>query len=274
MSTIPDSSAHLTHAIRAGLREGDSFQKFFESWICEQKQYLEELVSASKGEAKNQHALRPLIERVVQHYEHYYRAKARWGQNDILSMLSPSWLSSLEDAFLWIGGWRPSMAFHLLYSESGLQLEASLNELMQGLRIGDLSDLTPTQLEQVDALQKDTIRKEQEITEKLAQQQETVADSSMVELAHAMTEAIRDGNSTHDEGRVEATLAPKQDGLVPILQMADELRLQTLKKVIVILTPMQAVHYLIAAAALHLRIHEWGTKRDAKLARNGNNQPR
>lgn len=137
---------------------------------------------------------------------------------------------------------------------------------MQGLRSGDLSDLSAAQLQQVDALQKETIRKEQEVTEKLAEQQETVADASMVELAHAMTEGV---GGDEGQSRVDAALAPKKDGLAEILRMADQLRLDTLKKVIDILTPMQAVHYLIAAAALHLRIHEWGKKRDARLAQNG-----
>ncbi|KAL1539006.1 protein DOG1-like 3 [Salvia divinorum] len=264
MSTSPPQSlTYLTHAIN----EGDTFERFFECWLVEQNKHLDELVSASKEvDAADRGALRPLVKRVVQHYEHYYVAKARWATADILAMLSPSWRSSLEDAFLWIGGWRPSMAFHLLYSKSGLQLEARLHELMQGLRTGDLSDLSAAQLQQVDALQKETIRKEQEVTEKQAEQQETVADTSMVELALAMTEGV----DAPDEGqsRVDAALAPKQDGLAVILRMADQLRLDTLKKVIDILTPTQAVHYLIAAAALHLRIHEWGKKRDARVAQN------
>lgn len=289
MSNPPNSITYLMQAIRNGRQECESFHKFFECWIAEQNQLLEELVFASKEaeerrrhhqlpenqwEVEEERVLRPLLERVVQHYEHYYRAKARWGKNDILSMFNPTWRSSLEDAFLWIGGWRPSMAFHLLYSESGLQLEARLHELMQGLVSGDLSDLTPTQLEQVDRLQKETICWEKEISEKQAKQQETVADSSMVELAHAMTEAMRDGDVDRvmDDGRVDATLAPKQDGLVGILQLADDLRLETLRKVIDILTPMQAVHYLIAAAALHLRVHEWGKKRDARHGENGHAQ--
>ncbi|KAG6396254.1 hypothetical protein SASPL_142400 [Salvia splendens] len=260
------TSTHLTHAIN----ECNSFERFFECWLVEQNQHLDELMSASKEvDAADQEALQSLVKHVVQHYEHYYVAKARWGETDILAMLSPSWRSSLEDAFLWIGGWRPSMAFHLLYSKSGLQLEARLHELMQGLRSGDLSDLSAAQLQQVDVLQKETIRKEQEVTEKLAEQQETVADASMVELAHAMTEGVGVGvGGDEGQSRVDAALAPKQDGLAEILRMADELRLDTLKKVIDILTPMQAVHYLIAAAALHLRIHEWGKKRDARLAQN------
>ncbi|KAL2540745.1 protein DELAY OF GERMINATION 1-like [Abeliophyllum distichum] len=111
----------------------ESFDRFFECWLVEQNQYLEELVSASKEieqcredengrltiqEGLDERFLCPLTKRVVKHYEHYYRAKSTWAKYHILSMFSPSWRSSL-DAFLWIGGWRPSMTFHL-WLKSGL----------------------------------------------------------------------------------------------------------------------------------------------------------
>ncbi|KAL3813072.1 hypothetical protein ACJIZ3_014340 [Penstemon smallii] len=266
--------SNSTTYTRNGAAERESFQNFFECWIVDQNQHLDELVSASKEHEQNQidqeaeqRNLRSLLKRVVKHYELYYRAKSRWAKNDVLSMFNPSWTSSLEDAFMWIGGWRPSMAFHLLYSKSGQQFEARLSDLIQGLTTGDLGDLSPTQLEQVNSLQKETIREEKEISEKLAVQQETVADASMVELSHAVTELMREGEveQVMDEGRVDETLAPKEQGLVAILQKADDLRLNTLKKVVFdILSPIQGVYFLIAAAELHLRFHEWGKKRDAR----------
>ncbi|KAK4416640.1 protein DELAY OF GERMINATION 1 [Sesamum alatum] len=277
MSDLPNSVTYMTQAIRNGLHERESFHKFFECWIVEQDQHLQELISASKEYEEQRErgrgredvqdtTLRLLLERVIQHYEHYYRAKARWAKSDVLSMFNPSWRSSLEDAFLWIGGWRPSMTFHLLYSKSGLQLEARLAELIQGLSTGDLGDLSPGQLDQVNELQKQTIREEKEITEKLAKQQETVADSSMVELTHVVTEMMREGqvDQAMDTQRVDETLAPKEEGLVEVLQRADGLRLKTLKAVLNILSPVQGAYFLIAAAELHLRVHEWGKKRDAR----------
>lgn len=100
-------------------------------------------------EEEDDRILRPLVERVIVHYENYYRAKSRWAKNNILTMYNPTWRSSLEDAFMWVGGWRPSMAFHLLYSKSGIQLESRLIELVRGFSTGDLGDLSPIQLEQV-----------------------------------------------------------------------------------------------------------------------------
>ncbi|XP_019181747.1 PREDICTED: protein DOG1-like 3 [Ipomoea nil] len=264
------------------MAESEGFQKFFEFWLVEQKRDLEQLVSAVKthrqdgrsstnqaGEDNHNHNhLRPLIQRVLNHYEHYYKVKSRYEKRDIIAMLTPSWRSKMEDAFMWIGGWRPSMAFHLLYSKSGLQLEPRLSELLSGLRTGDLGDLSPDQLTLVDELQRKTIREENELVEKHAQVQESVADASMVEWSHMVTELTRAGDETMEEHglrdeQVASALAPKEKAMVDILQKADDLRLSTLKEMVNILNLIQAAHFLIAAAELHLRFHEWGMKRDA-----------
>ncbi|KAL2521260.1 protein DOG1-like 3 [Forsythia ovata] len=112
------------------------------------------------------------------------------------------------------------MTFHLLYSKSGMQLEARLDELIRGLSTGDLGDLSPCQLQQVNELHKNTIKKEKDSTEKYAKLQETVADTSMVELSHAATELMREeaggccrggqpirGNSGFEEGRISRSYA-------------------------------------------------------------------
>lgn len=252
--------------------EKESFQTFFECWLSEQNQLLDDLIVASKrhqsngADDENQVSLSELVERVVKHYEHYYEEKSRSAKQDVLAMLSPPWTSSLEHAFLWIGGWRPSMAFHLLYSESGLQLEAGFAELMRGLSSGDLGDLSRSQLTNVDKFQRRTIKEEKHITEKMAKLQETVADTTMVELSHVATEMMRniahEGVDDHEE-RVESTLASKKEAMEKILHKADDLRLRTLKSITQILSPIQAVHFLIAAAELHLRLHDWGKKKDA-----------
>ncbi|KAA8547046.1 hypothetical protein F0562_003475 [Nyssa sinensis] len=242
MSVRPDNTTYMAPAIR----NGESFHTFYECWLVEQNQYLQQLVSASKTyqdssstsiestQESQERVLRPLIDTVVQHYEHYYQAKSSSAKLDVLAMFTPSWRSTLEDAFLWIGGWRPSMAFHLLYSKSGLQLETQLAELIQGLSTGDLSDLSPSQLIQVDVLQRKTIREEKDTTEKMAKHQETVADPSMVDLTHVVSELVRSGEAGQEEGgiedQVESTIAPKESGLEMILQRADDLRLRTLKE--------------------------------------------
>ncbi|KAK1405053.1 DOG1 domain-containing protein [Heracleum sosnowskyi] len=272
----------------------DNFHEFFDHWLDEQNQYLRQLVTAAEayenrrrqiqnihrihagnGHRDNgEHILSQIVERVVQHYEKYYEAKSRCENQDVLAMLSPSWRSKLEDAFLWIGGWRPGMAFMLLlllYSKLGLQVEAGLAELMRSVPTGDLADLSQDQIRRIDELQLMTIDEEKRITEKMAKQQQKMADSSMAELSHVVTEMIRNNENRPEEigynsAQVRPVLKEKEEGLECVLHMADDLRLKTLKNVIDILSPIQAVHFLIAAAELHLRVHEWGRQRDAAAA--------
>ncbi|XVF14757.1 hypothetical protein REPUB_Repub09cG0089500 [Reevesia pubescens] len=269
MSVVPSSGTYMASAIQNSTSDHrETFKNFFECWLVEQNQHLQELVAASKQDSSvDKQSLRSLVKRVLDHYEHYYKAKARWSRQDVLAMLSPSWTSTFEAAFLWIGGWRPSMAFHLLYSKSGLQLADQLDELIRGLGRGDLSDLSPSQLSRIDKLHARTIREEKEISEKMAKLQETVADSSMVELSQLVSEIMTSGDGEgvgFEKGRVESAVESKVEGLMQMLQRADDLRLKTLKAVIDILSPIQGVHFLIAAAELHLRIHEWGKQRDDK----------
>lgn len=280
MSVISSSAAYLSSAIRDNSPEHESFKKFFECWLSEQNQQLQDLIFTAKSFSStpvDEAALRSLIERVMNHYECYYRTKATWSRHDVCAMLTPSWLSSLEDAFLWIGGWRPSMAFHLLYSKSGLQLEApgKLHELIRSITTTtttttttgqDLADISPEQLSRVDELQRRTIREEKEISEEMARCQETLAGPDMVELSNMVSEQLVTSivDDVEEEDRVESALKPKEKGLEEVLKRADELRLRTLKDLVDLLTPIQAVHFLIAAAQLHLKIHEWGKKRDAK----------
>ncbi|XP_057539139.1 protein DOG1-like 3 [Amaranthus tricolor] len=250
-----------------------SFGGFFETWLHEQERDLEELKAATKAHSESTQCSAELtqfqcelIRRVMSHYENYYRVKSESTTENVLGMMSPSWRSSLEDAFLWVGGWRPSIAFHLLYSVSGLQFEAGLSELLGGVSTCDLGDLSPSQLSKIDELQRQTIREERELTEILAVHQETVADSSMVQLSHIATELMEDNSERVEtesmKERVESTLGKKEDKLKEILGKADDLRLRTLKELVDILSPIQAVHFLIAAAELHLRVHDWGMKKD------------
>lgn len=253
----------------------ESFHRFFESWLVKQNQDLDQLVRASKD--NNCMILSPLIERVVKHYEEYYTEKSRYAEADVLGMLHPSWISNLEDAFLWIGGWRPSMAFHLLYSKSGIQLEANLHELIRGFSTGDLGNLSGNQLGKIDELQNKTIREERKLSENLAKVQESVADTSMVELSHVASELMREQRGqvveAEEEEKIKTNIAEKEEGLLNVLQKADDLRLRTLKEILRILTPIQAAHFLIAAAELHLRIHEWGKKKDAAVShQNGHSR--
>ncbi|KAL2902474.1 Protein DOG1-like 3 [Bienertia sinuspersici] len=117
-----------------------------------------------------------------------------------------------------------------------------------------------TQLIRVDQLQRQTVRQERELSEALASLQETIADSSMVQLSHLATQLLWEGCDCYESvnEQVKLNLRIKEDKLKELFLKADELRLRTVKTVVDILSPIQAAHFLIAAAELHLRLHEWG----------------
>ncbi|KAK6115587.1 hypothetical protein DH2020_007856 [Rehmannia glutinosa] len=229
-----------------GIMGRDNFQEFFISWKDEQNHYLHDLITASRASPPvplTDPSLCGLVDRAVGHYEEYYKTKTKWAKKDVLLLLSPPWNTPLEDAFLWVGGWRPTTAFHLLYSKSGLQFEANLSDL-----------------------------EERKITEKVAKHQERVADMEMVELSHDLSESTRIEGESDEAGRVDSILKPKEEGFQMILQSADDLRMRTIKAVVNILSPIQAVHFLIAAAELQLRLHDWGKEKEEKQANNINIQ--
>lgn len=77
----------------------------------------------------------------------------------------------------------------------------------------------------------------------------------MVELASAIT-------SRGDEEMMRPEMDKKEEEMKRVLKRADVLRMETLKGVVEILRPSQAVHFLIAAAELQLRVHEFGKCKD------------
>ncbi|XVE65447.1 hypothetical protein DITRI_Ditri08aG0000300 [Diplodiscus trichospermus] len=147
MFVLPSNATHMTSTFQNTNLDGETFKNFFDCWLVEQNKHLQEPVAASQqNSTADEQSLRSLVKRVLEHYEHYYHAKARWRKLDVLAILSPSWASTFEDAFLWMGRWQPNMEFYLLYSKSELQLENQLDKLIHGLGRGDLGDLSASQL--------------------------------------------------------------------------------------------------------------------------------
>ncbi|TVU21727.1 hypothetical protein EJB05_31384, partial [Eragrostis curvula] len=231
------------------------FSRFFESWISEQTRDLAALRAAASAVPATPDAdLRRLVDQVLAHYEHYYETKSAAAAEDVLRMFSPSWTSTTENLFLWCGGWRPTAALHLLYTKSGMQLETQLPAFLNGASLQpDLGDLSAEQLVAADQLQRRTIKKEREIDNAAATAQEALATATMVELA---------GGGGLDAEAMELEMKSKADGMKKVLEKADALRLDTMRKVVALLRPAQAVHFLIAAAELHLAVHHFGRRKD------------
>lgn len=136
------------------------FPTFYESWFDQLHQLLHQLSAATRppSTAEDNQKLNMLIDKVMGHYEEYYRTKSVASQKDPLQVLLSPWSTTLERSLHWIAGWRPTIAFHLVYTESSVLFESHIIDILRGVRTGDLGDLSPSQFRRVSQLQCDTVR--------------------------------------------------------------------------------------------------------------------
>ncbi|KAJ8532313.1 hypothetical protein K7X08_012236 [Anisodus acutangulus] len=219
-----------------------SFQRFYQTWFDQLKEMVHQLNQAPKPATSDQHRElhQLLLQNVVSHYYEYYRVKSLAAKNDILSIFAAPWFTSLERSLHWIAGWRPTTAFHLIYTESSILFESHITDILRGLRYGDLGDLSPDQLRRVSELQCEAVREENAISDELSGWQD---DAS--EIIGLM-------------GDINA----KMERLVEILEKADKLRMKTIENLVELLTPQQAVEFFISSAHLQFGIRRWGINHD------------
>lgn len=238
----------------------------FSKWMNLQEEDLLELhqaldLNADGGDHTVE--LKHLAEKSVTQFQEYTIMRHKLARDDVSSYFSPSWCSSLEGSMLWVGGCRPSTFIRLVYALSGKEFELNLRGYLQGRRItGGLGDISGTQLQLINSLHLNTVRVEDKLSSKLASLQEDMVDepiTSMAQESHAHRVLDREVNEA---------LNKHAESMMILLEEADKLRLSTMKEVIGILTPFQAVSFLAAGKKLHLCLHEWGRMRDHEHGRN------
>ncbi|CAA7402366.1 unnamed protein product [Spirodela intermedia] len=227
----------------------------FLEWMQLQDANLEELVGA-KAAAATENDLRLLVAKNVQLYENYSAQRTALAKKDASSIFCARWCSSFESTFLWIGGCRPSMAVRLLYTLSGMELEFHLNEFLRGLTI-EVNGLTAHQMALVNDLHLRIMREEDTLSSRVASLQEDIADRPFVPMSRNR-EAL-------DSDELKSAMAVYEESLARITEQADGLRLEMLRELVKILSPVQAVDYLVAAKQLQLSLHEWCSRRDRPL---------
>ncbi|XWS12505.1 hypothetical protein CRYUN_Cryun37aG0095000 [Craigia yunnanensis] len=119
---------------------GERFSEFFEKWICQLDDYLQQLLRVSKqslSEAEQQ----ALVSKLTAHYKELYTVKWTAAHEDVLAFNCPVWLSKLENAYSWLTGWKPSVIFRLV--------ESMRRTRVPGL---GLAELTEEQLRKIEQL--------------------------------------------------------------------------------------------------------------------------
>ncbi|XP_058100836.1 protein DOG1-like 3 [Magnolia sinica] len=240
----------------------ERFHECYNTWVHQQELDLENLLHALHHHSHDKDKLSSVVTTTIHHYQDYYNVRSHLARLDAPSFFYPTWCTSFENSFLWIAECRPSMTIRLVYSLSGLELEAHLDDYLQGARRGDLADLSPLQLSLINDLHRRTIREEDKLSSRMASLQDGLADQPLLLIAAA---AASQHASADD---VERAMEAHSVALACILEDADKLRINTLKEMVKILTPLQAVDLLVAAKQLHFSVHEWGKRRDRQHGRN------
>ncbi|CAH2053678.1 unnamed protein product [Thlaspi arvense] len=232
----------------------ESFKKFQQSWIEQLQHNLNHLRSAQhhyrNSVTGSEVLLREAVERVMEHCREYHRAKCATTEKDVIGVMAAPWSSALERSLHWVGGWRPTTLFHLVYTESSILFESRIVDILRGFRTGDLSDLSPSQFRvkfvkgrTVSELQCETVKEENAITEELSEWQDDASELVM-------------GTTSDVDQRIRR--------LAEIVHRADDLRLQTITGVVELLGPLQQAEFIIAAVELRAGVSGWGTSHDRR----------
>nr|XP_043629705.1 protein DOG1-like 3 [Erigeron canadensis] len=243
----------------------------YQNWQAQQQLDLDELLQVLTQYPTDIGYLQIIIKKAITHFENYNMVRAHLAKHDGPSFMVPSWGSTFENSFLWIGGCRPSLIIRLVYALCGSQLNAHFDEFLEGVRHGNLGEISSSQLQNIDDLHAKTVREEDKLSSRVASQQEKIADEPLVRLANDYQKRQKVGEcSSQGGGRRQVEVVDKvMDAhaldLYDVLIEADKLRLDILKDMIDILTPLQAVELLVAAKKLHLSLHEWSKTRDIRM---------
>ncbi|KAL7583936.1 hypothetical protein Lser_V15G45430 [Lactuca serriola] len=237
------------------------FQCCYKNWVAQQQLDLDELLQTLTNYPTDVDYLQLITKKIVSHFENYNNSRAELAKHDGPSFLAPSWGSTFENSFLWIGGCRPALMIRLVYALCGSHLNTHLEEFLEGVRHGNIGEISSLQLKRIDELHAKTIKEEDKLSSYMATLQEKVADEPLVLLASGCR-----GVGESSEGEVvDKAMDTHALDLYNVLLEADKLRMKTLKGILEFLTPLQAVEFLVAAKKLHLSLHEWSTRRDTRM---------
>ena len=212
------------------------FDAFFEGWLARQQAFLDELMRVS-DEDEDDNGGEQLVENILSHYGEYYEEKAKLMRENIFLVFCPPWLTSLEKAFLWAAGFKPSVVFRLLETS--------------------VFDIVSEQVEQLEELKSYTMWEEKEVAEALATVQERVGSPQLMGLARQVGKLVDGELSDFNEAMKDLKQA-----MTDVVERADRLRRFIALRVVGILNPKQRVKFLIAVAKYQLRVRGWGLQKD------------
>lgn len=149
------------------------FQRFHETWHEQLHHLVKKLENAPNppitDEENNQ--LHHLVEKFMSHVEDYYLVRSAVPQEDVCLLLAAPWASSFERSLRWIGGWRPTTAYHIIHTKSTVHVESRIQNMLNGgvdCTTGDLSDLSADQFTALGHLQYQTVQEENALSDQIS----------------------------------------------------------------------------------------------------------
>ncbi|TXG52600.1 hypothetical protein EZV62_021769 [Acer yangbiense] len=173
--------------------------------------------------------------------QQYYQEKSIAARQDVLVFFSPPWFTAFERSYFWVGGFKPTFVFKLLDDSS-------------------VEDLTEEQEREVQQIKSKTRREERKLDDTMARIQETLAISPPL-LSLMRRFGDHSQLSELDSGETELLTA-----MLVALENADALRGKAARGLMEILSPIQTVKVLTAAAQLHLKVRRCGLQWDQRTA--------
>ncbi|KAM6550613.1 hypothetical protein CsatB_000421 [Cannabis sativa] len=222
---------------------GVLFKNFFEGWLVRQEHYLDELICANQNfDESSDDDLRELVSRILAHYQQYYEEKSKITERNVFLVFFPPWFTSLEQAFLWIAGFKPGLAFRLVTNS--------------------IDDLSEDQIQTLNRLMRETKSQERSLNDELAKIQESIGAPPLLEIARCGgRRSVHGGEQEEEDSNSDSAMAALKSGLEAVVTAADRLRMSTALKVTDVLESAQSVKFLAAAAQLQLRLRSWGLER-------------
>ncbi|XP_074358616.1 protein DOG1-like 3 [Apium graveolens] len=221
------------------------FLSFQNKWYQQLHQLVQKLKKTPRPPTsdKENDNLTELAQKFLSHLSDYYRVKAALAHQDVLFLLAAPWNTKFEGSLRWLAGWRPSTVFQVIHTQSNILFENYLFDMLDGaVQTGDLGNLSPDQMKCLGDLHCQTTGEENDLNDQLADWQDVASDMMLLR---------------HEDDKEEL-----MDDLGTIVRRGDELRMQTLRKAVQLLTPHQTVDFLVSAAQLHSLVSAWGEKRD------------
>ncbi|XP_075524198.1 protein DELAY OF GERMINATION 1-like [Primulina tabacum] len=239
----------------------------YKEWMSLQEQELSDLLqhslnlNKSDQNATDDEEMASLLDNIAHNFKDYAVRRRSLARKDVCGFLSQSWRTTFENSISWMGGCRPSSFFRLFYALCGSEIDSRLSQFFQDGSSSEFPVLSAIQLSSTDSLQRRTIADEEKLSTKLASLQQEIADMPLALIARK--------SSPEYKLKEEATeaISKIEEAMVCMIEEADELRLKTYEELVKILTPAQALDYIIAAKKLRLCVRAWGIEKDRERAR-------